>query len=79
MITRKSHQCHGCGHYYPAKTEMCYTTSVDGGGIGSYYCCKTCDEVIGETYDYFDLQNGIGFGEVRDFDIPYWESVNLEH
>lgn len=77
--TRKSHQCFGCGHVYEAKTEMRYTTSVDGGDISSAYWCKTCDEVIKETYDYHDLQNGIGFGEVKEFDMPYWKNVNLKY
>ncbi len=79
VVTRKSHQCHGCGHSYPAKSEMRYTTSVDGGDMSSAYWCKTCDEVINKNYDYVDLQNGIGFGEVKDWDIPFWESVNLKY
>jgi hypothetical protein len=77
--TRKSHVCHGCGHSYPAKTEMRYVTSKDGGVINSAYWCKTCNEVIEKIYDYVDLENGIGFGEIKDWDIPYWESVNLKY
>lgn len=79
VITRKSHICHGCGTSYPSKTKMRYTTSADGGCISSEYWCETCDEVINKTYDYFDLQDGIGFGEVKDNDIAYWKSVNLEY
>lgn len=79
VVTRKSHQCHGCGHSYPAKTEMLYTTTVDGGDIASAYWCKTCDEVIAKTYDYHDLQDGISFGEVKDWDIPFWQDVHLKY
>jgi hypothetical protein len=77
--TRKAHVCHGCAHSYPPKTEMRYVTSVDGGDISSAYWCKSCEEVIDKTYDYHDLQNGIGFGEVKDFDIPFWQSVHLKY
>lgn len=79
VTTRKPHVCHGCAHSYPSKTEMRYTTSVDGGEIGCAYWCKTCDEVIAKTYDHFDLQEGIEFGEIKDNDIAYWESVNLSY
>jgi len=78
VITRKSHQCFGCGHVYKAKTKMRYTTSVDVGTINSAYWCQTCLEVIEKTYDYHDMQDGIGFGEVKEFDLPYWESVKLK-
>jgi len=77
--TRKQHVCHGCATLYPPKTEMRYVTSKDGGEISSDYWCKTCDEVIVKTYDYVDLENGIGFGEVKYFDIPFWEMVNLKY
>lgn len=75
VITRKSHLCHGCATSYPSKSEMRYTTSVDAGEIGSAYWCKTCDEVISQTYDHYDLQDGIQFGSVKDGDIAYWEGV----
>ncbi|PAE27898.1 hypothetical protein CHI07_17030 [Paenibacillus sp. 7884-2] len=58
---------------------MRYTTTVDGGDIASAYWCKTCDEIIDKTYDYHDLQDGIQFGEVKERDVPFWESVNLKH
>lgn len=77
--TRKSHVCHGCATSYPPQTEMRYVTSKDGGDIVSAYWCKTCDEVIEKTYDYIDLENGIGFGEVKDFDIPFWKGVYLKY
>jgi hypothetical protein len=79
VVTRKGQQCHGCMRSYPPKTEMRYTTSVDGGDISSAYWCKTCDEVIAETYDYHDLQDGIMFGDVRAFDLPFWESVHSKY
>lgn len=74
--TRKCHLCHGCGKSYDKGTKMRYTTSVDAGDISSAYWCKTCDIVIDTVYDYFDLQDGIGFCEVRDENIVYWETVN---
>ncbi|ASV67591.1 hypothetical protein [Cytobacillus kochii] len=77
--TRKTHVCHGCVTSYPPKTEMRYVTSIDGGEFQSAYCCQTCDEVIEKTYDYIDLQNGIGFGDVKDFDIPFWQGVHLKY
>lgn len=77
--TRKAHVCHGCAKSYPPKTEMRYVTSKDGGNIDSAYWCKTCDEVIDKTMDYVDLENGIGFGDIRDWDIPFWESVHLKY
>ena len=79
VVTRKAHLCHGCAISYPAKTEMKYTTSVDGGEISSAYWCKTCDDVINDTYDYFDLQDGIKFGEVKDNDIAYWKGVHWKY
>lgn len=79
VTTRKAHVCHGCCTSYPAKTEMRYTTSVDEGEIASAYWCKTCDAVISKTYDYFDLQDGLRLGEVKDNDMAYWESVNLDY
>lgn len=79
VTTRKPHVCHGCIELYPPKTKMRYTTSVDGGIVVSAYWCQTCDEVIEKTYDYFDLQDGIGLGEVKDNDFSYWESVHAKY
>ncbi|WP_342532663.1 hypothetical protein MHB40_14515 [Lysinibacillus sp. FSL K6-0057] len=74
--TRKPHLCHGCAKSYGSGTKMRYTTSVDEGEITSAYWCKTCEVLIDKTYDYFDLQDGIEFGSVRDGDVQAWESIN---
>lgn len=77
--TRKSHVCHGCASSYPAKTEMRYVTSKDGGEISSAYWCKTCEEIMDKTWDYTDREDGVEFGMVRDGDIPFWESIHLKY
>ncbi|WP_226035671.1 hypothetical protein [Aquibacillus saliphilus] len=77
--TRKTHDCHGCGHSYPAKTKMRYVVSQDGGDIYSSYYCKTCDEVLDKIYDYVDLDNGIIFGSVKDWDMSLWEDIHLKY
>lgn len=74
--TRKPHRCWGCANLYESGTKMRYTTSVDAGEISSAYWCKTCDKLIDQTYDYFDLQDGIDIGSVRDGDVQAWESIN---
>lgn len=73
---RKAHICHGCAKSYEKGEVMRYTTSVDAGEINSAYWCQTCDKLIDSTYDYFELQDGIEFGSVREGDIEAWESFH---
>lgn len=75
--TRKSHLCQGCANMYEAGTKMLYTTSVDSGEFSTAYWCATCDCIIDKHYDYFDLQDGISFGEIRENDIGFWESTKI--
>lgn len=75
VITRKSHQCWGCGHVYEKGSKMQYNTYAGEGTVTSAYWCETCNYIIANHYDYWDLDNGIGFGEVKDGDIELWEST----
>ena len=77
--TRKSQVCHGCAKSYERGTQMRYLVAVDQGDFCSTYYCETCLKVMEETWSADDLSNGVGYGDVKEFDVRYWESVRMRH
>ena len=75
--TRKSHQCWGCGHVYEKGSTMMYNTYADEGTINSSYWCETCDHIMNNHYDYWDLQDGIEFGSIKEGDLELWENTRI--
>lgn len=75
--TRKSHQCFGCGKIYEKGSKMRYNTYAFEGTVDSSYWCETCDYIISNYYDYWDLQDGIQFASVWENDIGFWESTKV--
>ena len=73
--TRKPHRCHGCTEEYPSGSTMKVVVSKDMGEIFSTHYCNTCDSVLSRWCSE-DLQNGIGYGDVRD--SPEWDEVKNE-
>ena len=63
VITRKDHQCWGCGNLYPKGTEMEANTSTDCGKIFTVYFCDKCVDFL-ETIPMIDMPETWGFGEV---------------
>lgn len=76
--TRKEHDCWGCAEKFPAGTKMSVVVSKDIEKLESTYWCDICEQVL-STWDSTYLQDGIGFGELKDND-PYWKELkNLNH
>ncbi|RYI30532.1 hypothetical protein EVU96_08950 [Bacillus infantis] len=64
--TRKEQTCWGCAEKFEKGTSLRYITAVDGGEITSSYWCRICDVTWLENKNWND--DGIGFGEVKEFD-----------
>ena len=56
---------------------MRYNTYADEGTIDSCYWCETCDYIMQNEYDYYDLEDGVSFGSIRSNDIEHWESTKM--
>lgn len=75
VVTRKSHQCWGCGDTYEKGSKMRYNTYAEDGTMFSAYWCETCNHIMQNHYDYWDLQDGVGFGDIKQNDLELWEST----
>lgn len=75
VTTRKTHQCFGCGRFYPAKTSMGVTIFVDRKKIESVYWCPTCRAVMNRDFEPGD---DVGAGDVYAGDPDRWNEVNRE-
>lgn len=76
--TRKEQTCWGCAEKFEKGTGLRYLVSVDNGDFSSSYWCRICDVTYLEhqnTYDPYD--DGIGFGEAKEFDSWYDNSRQL--
>lgn len=68
--------CPRCGEEYEKGSTMKYVVSVDQGDISSSYWCEVCEEVL-STWKSWEMQDGIGLGELKDND-PNWEKTKNE-
>lgn len=75
VTTRKEHTCWGCAEKFEKGVRLRYITSVDSGDISSSYWCRICDVTWLEHQDPYD--DGIGFGQVKEFDSWYDNSRHL--
>jgi len=64
IITRKSHQCWGCGDVFPEKTSMVYSTNIDGGQFCHAYWCEICEEIMGGLDDW-EREDGFNCGDIK--------------
>ena len=51
---------------------MIKNVSVDQGEFSSSYWCEECWEFL-NTLDYWDLEDGLGFGELLNFEEYEYE------
>lgn len=65
--TRKEHNCWGCGEKFKKGTNLRYQVDVDNGDFNKSYWCKVCDTTVEQEYCE-QVDCGIGFGEVKDYD-----------
>ena len=73
VITRKPHDCWGCGRTIPAGTKMGVSTNVGGGRIYSCYWCPVCEEYMSvfAMWECFE-------GELRFNDEREWQEIRQE-
>ena len=84
VVTRKPHKCWGCAEIYEKGSTMRYNTYADEGSMHSAYWCETCDHIIKNWYNHWDLEDGIKEGSIKSNDIGFWEStkrcdINKKH
>ena len=75
VVTRKEHECWGCGRIFPAGSELKWIQSVDEGQFSELYWCATCREYWLAFMDYGDE---IDIGDLRNNDPDGWEDVREE-
>ena len=75
VITKKEHNCFGCGRKFSKGSKLNFTKSVDGGEFSSAYWCKTCQEYWERNMKYCDE---IGYGELKSEDFEGWEIIRKE-
>ena len=74
-ITRKSHECVGCGLTYTPGTKMVYASWADEGTIRSCYWCETCQEYMAR---HIDRGEEIDPGALLDNDPERWQAISQE-
>lgn len=72
---RKEQTCWGCAGKFEKGKGLRYVVAVDGGNFNSSYWCRICDVTWLEHQEPYD--DGIGFGEVKEFDSWYDNSRHL--
>ena len=53
VVTKKDHQCFGCGQTIPAGRKVEYFTALCDGDFSYGYVCEIC-EIVLEDHDYYD-------------------------
>lgn len=75
VVTRKPHECIGCGEIFPKGTRMNLQTSVQDCGICSVYTCLDCERLM----PYWDtsLEDGYPYGFARELmdDLEFEGSI----
>ena len=75
VVTRKEHECWGCGILYPKKTEMHVINAVDDDKqFMTTYWCKVCQEYWDKNMSYGDE---IDCGDLKFNDPEGWEKIIL--
>lgn len=76
VITRKPHQCHGCGSRFEAKTIMTYVANNNDGDFFDAYWCLPCYAFY-KTLTYEDIGDGLYVGDLRNY--SKYKSFSEEH
>lgn len=50
VVTRKPHNCFGCGRKFKAGTKMLKEEMLDN-GLWSCYLCETCQKIVSDMSD----------------------------
>jgi len=58
VVTRKDHNCWGCGRKFKKGSKLTSVVTADGGYISRIYWCGTCLEIIDENNEYDDYAYG---------------------
>jgi hypothetical protein len=66
VITRKPHKCWGCTKDIEIGTKIQCVTCKDGKHIITCYWCDVCKEYMDKHCDFWDLEAGFGYGELRE-------------
>ncbi len=75
VITKKEHNCWGCGRKFPKGSKLTFVKGVDSGEFASAYWCQTCNEYWNRNMSYDDE---IGYGELKSEDFRVWEIIRKE-
>lgn len=70
--TRKPHVCFGCGRCFEPPCQMISAAAAYDGTVGSYYLCKSCDEVASDL----GALEGFCFGDLREAALEYEKEQN---
>lgn len=66
--TRKEHNCWGCTRKQPTLSELQAVVCEDIGKIYMVYWCNTCRKYMDDHLDFWERQQGFGFGELREYE-----------
>lgn len=74
--TLKPHKCWGCCEDIPVGTSVIRTVTTEDRRISTAYWCDICYSFMSQM-DWFDLQDGFGYGELKQCaGYPQQEATN---